>query len=93
MSTILSLASRAALREAILDARAIERRVRLDGPAWAPALVAAREIIARIARHNQGDQTDDEEISRHEAGRVCPGGSEAPHSLVRLPDRESTAGF
>ena len=38
-----------AVREAALDARAIERKLRAEGSAWAPALQRAREIALDLA--------------------------------------------
>jgi len=40
-----------AVREAVKDARAIERRLRSEGVAWAPALQRARDIAAALARN------------------------------------------
>lgn len=39
-----------AVREAMLDARAIERRLQAEGHAWAPALASARDRMADLAR-------------------------------------------
>jgi hypothetical protein len=50
-----------AVREAVKDARAIERRLRDGGATWGPALGKARERIADLARVRDWRKPEDEQ--------------------------------